>query len=73
MRLSDVDNPPKLVLVTSSLPQEGKRTVALSLATFAAGSVKKVLLMDLDGRHPSVRRDRRRTPEVGFVEYVATE
>ena len=73
LQLTDVDNPPKLILVTSSLPQEGKSTLALSLATFAARSDQKVLLMDLDLRHPSVHRDLKARPQVGFVEHLAGE
>ena len=73
MQLSDVDNPPKVVLVTSSLPQEGKTTLSVSLATFAARSAQKVLLMDLDLRHPSIQRDLSVEPAMGFVEYMAGE
>jgi capsular exopolysaccharide synthesis family protein len=73
LQLSDVDNPPRTVLVTSSLPQEGKSTLALSLACFAASSGQKTLLMDIDLRHPSVHRDLGARPACGLVEYMAGE
>ncbi|MDX6750925.1 polysaccharide biosynthesis tyrosine autokinase [Geminicoccaceae bacterium 1502E] len=73
LQLSNIDNAPKVVLVTSSLPQEGKTTLALSLATFAARSGQKVLLMDLDLRHPSVQRDLGARPVTGFVEHMVGE
>lgn len=73
LQLSDVDNPPKVVLVTSSLPQEGKTTLAVSLATFAARSSQRTLLMDLDLRHPSIPRELGFAPKAGFVEYIAGE
>ncbi|MEK0082725.1 GumC family protein [Benzoatithermus flavus] len=73
LQLSDVDHPPKMVLVTSSLPQEGKSTLSLSLACFAANSGQKVLLMDVDLRHPSVHRDLGTQPTAGLIEYMAGE
>lgn len=73
MQLSDVDHPPKIVLVTSALPQEGKTTLAVSLATFAARSAQRVLLLDLDLRHPSIQRELGVAPTAGFVEFMAGE
>lgn len=70
LKLSSVDNPPKVILVTSSLPQEGKSTFAASLATFAARSQKKVILVDLDLRHPSVTRELGRQVAAGIVEFM---
>ena len=73
LQLSNIDRPPQVILVTSSLPQEGKTTLSLSLATFAASSGKRVLLMDVDLRHPNVHRDLGTPPEFGLVEYMAGE
>lgn len=51
--LSALDTPRKIVLVTSSIPEEGKTTVAANLA-FALGQVKKTLLIDADMRRPKI-------------------
>jgi capsular exopolysaccharide synthesis family protein len=53
--LSSIDSPKKIVLVTSSLPEEGKTTVAANLA-FALGQVKKTLLIEADMRRPKIGR-----------------
>ncbi len=53
--LSSIDSPRKIVLVTSSVPEEGKTTVAANLA-FALGQVKKTLLIDADMRRPKIGR-----------------
>lgn len=56
LRYSDVDHPPKIVLVTSSLPSEGKTVFALSLARSVARSGARALLVDCDLRRPGVAR-----------------
>jgi len=44
----------KLLLITSSLPQEGKTTTAANLALTVAAGGQKVLLVDTDLRIPSI-------------------
>lgn len=56
LRYSDVDNPPKVVLITSSLSGEGKTVFATSLARSVARSGGKALLIDCDLRRPSVSK-----------------
>lgn len=43
----------KVVLISSSVPLEGKSTLALSLATYLSGLGRRVLLVDLDLRQGS--------------------
>jgi capsular exopolysaccharide synthesis family protein len=55
-QMSNVDEPPKIVLVTSSVPSEGKTTMMLSLAASAAAAGQNTLLIDCDLRHPSMSK-----------------
>lgn len=55
LTLSSLDNPYKLIEVTSSVPNEGKTTVALNLAAIM-GQMGKTLLIDADLRRPSLAR-----------------
>lgn len=54
LRYFNVDSPVRSVLVTSSAPGDGKSTVAWNLASSAAGSGARVLLMEADLRHPAL-------------------
>ncbi len=50
--LSSADNPPKILLITSMAPGEGKSSVAVCLAASIAQTGKKILLIDADMRRP---------------------
>lgn len=52
--LSDVDNPPRVVMVTSALPGEGKTSLCLTLARIAAMGGERVVVVDADLRRPRV-------------------
>lgn len=54
LRYVDVDNPPRTVVITSSLPGEGKTTTACNLAIAMAQAGSKVLLLEGDLRRPRV-------------------
>jgi succinoglycan biosynthesis transport protein ExoP len=54
LRYSDIDHPPKIVLITSSLPGEGKTVFAASLARSVARSGGRALLVDCDLRRPGL-------------------
>ncbi len=50
--LSSPDHPPRIVLVTSMAPKEGKTVTTANLARVLAQSEKKVLIIDCDMRRP---------------------
>lgn len=54
--LSAMEEPHKIMVVTSSVPGEGKSTVAANLA-FALGQMEKVLLIDADMRRPTLAKN----------------
>jgi capsular exopolysaccharide synthesis family protein len=69
--MSALDDPHKVLLVTSSVAEEGKTTVALNLA-FAFGQIKKVCLIDADMRRPQVAASARIDRSLpGFSHLVA--
>lgn len=56
IHFSNVDHPPKTVMVTSSGPGEGKTTFCLSMARSLAAGGNKILLIDADLRRPRLAR-----------------
>jgi len=56
VELSEAAVSPKILLVTSAVPAEGKSVMVASLGRQLAGSGKKVLLIDCDWRSPSLQR-----------------
>ena len=50
-----VDNPPRVIVVTSSIPNEGKTTTAINLALALAEADNNVLLVDGDMRRSMVQ------------------
>jgi capsular exopolysaccharide synthesis family protein len=70
IHMSDVDQPPKVIHVTSALPNEGKTTIALSLAISASLAGLKVVLVDADLRHPAASRFFKLEKENGLVDFL---
>jgi len=54
--LSSVTHPPCSILVTSSVPQDGKTMTCVNLSIVLAQQGKRVLLLDADMRRPTVHR-----------------
>lgn len=72
--LSDVDKPPKTLLLTSSLPSEGKTSLSICLARLVSTqSRKKVVLIDGDIRRPQIHARLELPNKPGLVEYLSGE
>jgi polysaccharide biosynthesis transport protein len=53
--LSGIDTPQKVLVVTSSVPDEGKTTLAINQA-FALGQMDKTLFIEADMRRPNIAK-----------------
>ncbi|HEV2424140.1 MAG TPA: polysaccharide biosynthesis tyrosine autokinase [Terriglobia bacterium] len=59
---------PRLILVTSALPSEGKTTTAINLGVTLAALGNKVVIVDCDMRRPAVHRGTAVENNPGFVQ-----
>jgi len=67
------DKPPKVVVVTSSVPQEGKSTLSANLAAAIAKPGRRVLLVDADMRRPRQHQIWNLLNEVGLSNVLVGE
>ena len=75
-RINDAryEHPLKTILVSSSIPMEGKSFVSMNLAvSLIRHSVNRVLLIDGDLRRPTLHRMLGTSSEPGLSEYLAGE
>jgi capsular exopolysaccharide synthesis family protein len=70
LMLSDVDSRPRVVLVTSALPGEGKSTMALSLAQMVARFGQRAIVIDGDLRRPAMHRLAGVSHKPGLIEWL---
>jgi polysaccharide biosynthesis transport protein len=64
--LSSLGSPPKVIMVTSALPQEGKTTTSINCAVVLAQKNVRVLLIDADLRRPSIHKTLGMGPRSGL-------
>jgi capsular exopolysaccharide synthesis family protein len=64
--LSSSGAPPKVIMVTSALPQEGKTTTSINSAVVLAQKDVRVLLIDADLRRPSIHKTLGMGPRSGL-------
>lgn len=66
-----VDNPPRIIVVTSSVPNEGKSTTAINIALALAEAEHNVVLVDGDLRRPRLDKYLDVVGSVGFSTVLA--
>ncbi|NQX35581.1 polysaccharide biosynthesis tyrosine autokinase [Herbiconiux sp. VKM Ac-2851] len=71
LQFMDVDNPPRVIVVTSPLPGDGKSTTIANLAIALAASGQRVILVDADLRRPTVHKTFNLVGAAGLTDVLA--
>lgn len=71
LQFIDVDRPPRIIVVTSSVPSEGKSTVTANLAVTMAAAGENVVVVDGDLRRPTVVDVFKLVPGVGVTDVLS--
>lgn len=66
LQFLSVDSPPRVIVVTSSMPTEGKSTTAINIALALAEAEHNVVLVDGDLRRPTLHKYLGLVGAVGF-------
>jgi capsular exopolysaccharide synthesis family protein len=67
LQFVDVDKRPRVIVVTSAMPGDGKTTTALNLAAALAEAGRRVCLVDADFRRPTVATRLGLLGELGYT------
>lgn len=66
LQFLSVDNPPRIIVVTSSTPSEGKSVTSINIALALAEAEHNVVLVDGDMRRPTMHKYLKLVGPVGF-------
>jgi succinoglycan biosynthesis transport protein ExoP len=68
--LTFAGGPPKVILITSALPEEGKTTTSVNSAIVLGQKGTRVLLIDADLRRPSIHKTLGMGPKIGLSDVL---
>lgn len=71
LQFLNIDEPPKVIMVSSALPSEGKTTLVVNLALALADSGQRVTVVEADLRKPKVTRYLGMVGGVGLTNVLA--